>query len=100
MLVYNITVKIGHEVRHDWVRWMKEVHIPEIMDTGLFVKHRMFRLLGVDETDGITYAIQYVCNGMTEYQLYQEKHAYSMQQSHHDRYKDNYVAFRTLMETV
>ncbi len=100
MILYNVTVKIDHEVRQDWLQWMKEVHIPDVMDTGLFVKHRMFRLLGVDETDGITYAIQYLCNSMVEYQLYQEKHAFRLQEEHRQRYQDRYVAFRTLMEKV
>ncbi len=99
-IVYNVTIKVEHEIHQDWLRWMKRVHVPAVMDTGMFIEHKMCRLLGVDEEDGITYAVQYISPNMTTFQLYQEKHAYHLQKDVADRYKGKYVAFRTLMEVV
>ena len=37
----------------------KEEHIPEVMSSGQFSDYKFFRLLEQDETDGVTYIIQY-----------------------------------------
>ncbi len=100
MILYNVTVKIDHAVHDDWKAWMCDVHIPEIMDTGLFHEYKMCKLIGIEEEDGITYAIQYVSPDMNSFQEYQEKHAARLQQDHMKRFENRYVAFRTLMEVV
>ncbi|MCB9052635.1 MAG: DUF4286 family protein [Lewinellaceae bacterium] len=100
MILYNVTVKIDHSVHEDWLQWMKAVHIPDVLATGLFTEHKLCRLLGVDESDGITYATQYFCRDMAAFQQYQQQHAPRLQKDHADRYPDKYVAFRTLMEVV
>lgn len=79
---------------------MQEEHIPEVMDTGMFLEYRMCRLLGMDDDDGITYAIQYFCTDMATFGQYQEKHAPKLQAAHQERFKDKFVAFRTLLEVV
>jgi len=99
-ILYNVTVKVDHEIHNDWLHWMKRVHVPAVMETGMFIEYKICRLMGVDEEDGITYAVQYLCPNMTTYQLYQEKHAYDLQKDHTERYEGKFVAFRTLMKVV
>jgi hypothetical protein len=100
MILYNVTVKIDTKIHKEWVKWMKEVHIPDVLATGLFSEHKLCRLLSVDESDGITYAIQYFCADMEAFEQYQKEHARRLQTEHMNRYKNRYVAFRTLMEVV
>ncbi|MCO6490485.1 MAG: DUF4286 family protein [Phaeodactylibacter sp.] len=100
MILYNVTVKIDLAAHDDWLAWMKNVHIPDVLATGLFTEHKLCRLLGVDESDGITYAIQYFSPDMETFQEYQQHHAPRLQKEHTERYKDKYVAFRTLMEVL
>ena len=100
MIIYNVTVKIEHSVHDEWLDWMKNIHIPDVMDTGLFSENRICRLLSVDDTDGVTYAIQYGCKDLAIYEKYQKEFASALQKDHTDRFKDKFVAFRTIMETV
>ena len=100
MILYNVTVKLDHKIHSDWLRWMKHVHIPDVMKTGMFVEHKICRLLSVDEADGVTYAIQYFSKDMEHYQRYQREFAPVLQQEHTTRYKGQFVAFRTLMQVV
>jgi len=100
MILYNDTIKIDSSVQDEWVQWMKEVHIPEVMQTGLFTEYRMLRLLEQDESDGITFAVQYLSRSMADYQLYKEKFAPALQQKTLDKYEGKFVAFRTLMVVV
>jgi len=99
MLIYNVTVKIDNEVHDEWLNWMRTVHIPDVLATGLFTEHRLAKVL-VDDQDGITYAIQYQCQSAAELDEYQRNHAPKLQAEHTERYRDKFVAFRTLLELV
>ena len=100
MILYNVTVKINLDVHEDWLQWMRDIHIPEVMKTGLFDDHRMARVLLQDESDGITYSIQYSCKDMATMQKYTAQFAPALQRDHTERYKDKFVAFRTLLEII
>ena len=100
MIVYNITIKIDVEAHDSWIEWMTETHIPDVLSTGLFASHRIFRLLEQDESEGLTYVIQYFCNDMDSFRIYEEKFAEQLREEHTEMFKNRFVAFRTLMETV
>lgn len=99
MIIYNVTIKIDEEVEEDWLHWMKNHHIPDVMETGLFEGYKLCRLL-LEEEEGNSYAIQYFCKSMEELEKYQEEYAEALQQEHTERYKDRFVAFRTLLEVL
>ena len=100
MIIYNVTVKVDIEVHDDWIMWMKRTHIPEVMKTGFFVENKFYKVLLQDESDGITYAIQYFCKSMADLQKYQGNHAPRLQKEHIDRFGEKCLAFRTLLETA
>ena len=97
-IFYNVTVVIEHASHDEWLKWMTEVHVPDVMKTGMFLESKICRLLGSDETDGLTYSFQYTAPNMETFQKYQENFAPALQKDHTDRYKGKYIAFRSLME--
>ncbi|MDC1221325.1 DUF4286 family protein [Salibacteraceae bacterium] len=99
MIIYNVTVKIEPEVHSDWLEWMKQKHIPDVMKTGCFIQNEIAKVL-IDEKDGITYSIQYRCESISELNNYFEIHAPALQKEHLEKYKEKFVAFRTLLELV
>ena len=100
MVLYNTTIKINHDVQVEWLAWMKVVQLPAMMETGLVIEYTISRLLGTDEADGFTYSVQYLMDGFSNYQIYQEKHAAGMQKLLHEKYEGKYVAFRTVMKVI
>jgi len=70
MIIYNLTIHVSHAVHQDWLRWQEEENIPAIMDCGQFSEYRLFHLLEQDESEGITYVIQYIAAGMEDYERY------------------------------
>ena len=44
MILYNITVSIDYDVHQEWLIWMKEVHIPDVLSTGLFLKSKIAKI--------------------------------------------------------
>ena len=99
MIVYNVTVNIDESIVDDWLTWMQEIHIPEVMNTGIFLKSQINRVITQDDT-GSTFAIAYTCHSMKDLHQYQINFATELQQQHVARYGDKAVAFRTLMEVI
>jgi hypothetical protein len=100
MIVYNVTVNIDESVHDEWLRWMKEVHIPDVMNTGMFTENRILKILSDEESGGTTYSIQYTCKSLNEFRQYEELFAPALRSEVNEKYKDKFVAFRTLLEVV
>jgi hypothetical protein len=100
MIIYNVTTHIDHSVHEAWLTWMKEIHIPEVMQRGCFTKFQMTRMLEVDETEGATYTIQYYAESKADYNRFIELHAPALRQSIMDKWGDKTLSFRSIMQVV
>jgi hypothetical protein len=100
MYIYNITSKIDPSIHENWVVWMKEIHIPEVMATNCFTQYQFVRLLEVDDSDGPTYAIQYMANSKSDYNRYLEIHAPLLSKKSIDAWGNLFIGFRSLMQVV
>ncbi len=100
MIIYNVTIKVIHERAEEWVKWMIEEHMPELMTLGLFTDSRLCRLLEQDDAEGPTYTAQYFCESMEQYHSYIENHAPEMRERGFARFGNSFIAFRTVMEII
>lgn len=101
MILYNVTINIDKDVQVDWVQWMKESHIPEVLKTGYFTGHKMLRLLNEEGNDtGATYAIQYYCHSLQQLVAYLNGPAPALREKHTKKFEGKFVAFRTFLEEV
>jgi hypothetical protein len=100
MIIYNVTVNIDHAVHNEWLKWMREIHIPEVMQTNLFTESRMLKVLGDEDSGGVTYSVQYTCRSMDDFKNYEKNFAPALREQHNLKYKDRFVSFRTLLEVV
>ena len=97
MIIYNVTVKVDKSIVEEWLRWMRQEHIPDLMKTGLFVDAKLCRLMEQDETDGKTYVAQYFLDSMEHYNSYIAEHAPRMRDKGFKRFGNKFIAFRTVM---
>ena len=100
MIIYNVTVKVENEIHDEWIKWMKDVHVPDVLATGYFSNCRICRVISVQDTDGMTYAFQYDCASTAVLHRYQVKESPRLKQDVQDKFGGKFVAFRTLMEVV
>ncbi len=99
MLLYNVTLIIDESAAEEWLQWMQDVHIPEVMATGKFVSNRLLKVID-SPNEGVTYCSQYVVESEADYQDYQANFAPALQADLQTKFENRYVAFRTLMEFV
>ncbi len=100
MFVYNVTTNAHASIAADWLSWLKEEHIPDIINTGCFTHATILRLLEVDETDGPTYAVQYHAESKAQYNRYITSFADEMRKKALHKWGDKVIAFRSIMEVV
>ena len=98
MYIYNVTINIDSGVHEEWYRWMKEVHIQDVMKTGCFIDHQMVKVLSDDE--GHTYSVQYKFLEMVDLDKYQTEFAPQLQKDHRAKYEGKFAAFRTILKIV
>lgn len=99
MVIYNVTVSIDEDISEQWLKWMQEVHIPNVMATGKFINGKLSRILA-EEEGGKSYSIQYLCPDMETYLAYQKEDAPALQKEHEQQYAGKYVSFRTLLDVL
>lgn len=99
MLLYNVTLIIEESAVAEWLKWMQETHIPEVMATNKFVSNRLLKVLD-SPNEGVTYCAQYVVENLADYEDYQLNFAPALQADLQQKFENRFVAFRTLMEFI
>lgn len=99
-LIYNVTTAVSHAVHREWLHWMQDIHIPEVLGTGCFYKHQLVKVLDTDETEGCTYAVQYYAENRAVYDEYISRYAHSLGQAVKEKWGDQVFSFRSLMAIV
>ena len=100
MIVYNVTSNIDTSVETQWLKWMQEKHIPELLATGKFTSARLVKVLVEEEMGGVTYAVQYTTDSKETLQRYYNEDAPKLRAEALALFGDKVLAFRTELEFV
>ncbi|MCY7291186.1 MAG: DUF4286 family protein [Ferruginibacter sp.] len=100
MIIYNVTTKVHGSIAKEWLQWMKDVHVKEILETGCFTNFKIVKLLEIDEGEGPTYALQLYADSKAIYNQYVEKFAGKMRQQAFDKWGDKFISIRSVMQIV
>jgi hypothetical protein len=100
MIIYNVTTKVHHSIATEWLAWLKDVHVKEILDTGCFTDFKIVKLLEIDEEEGPTYALQLSADSKAIYNQYVEKFAGKMRQQAFIKWGDKFISIRSVMQIV
>jgi len=99
MFLYNVTLILDDSAAQEWLQWMKEIHIPEVLATGMFVSNRLLKVVD-SPNEGVTYCAQYIAETLENCNEYQSTYAPVLQEKLNEKFKNRFVAYRTLMEFV
>jgi hypothetical protein len=101
MIVYSVTVAVDRAIEEDWLSWMRDIHIPDVMATGYFEAYGMQKLIDLDSVGArVTYTINYYCESLDKYKSYRKQAAPKLQDEHTKRYRGRFSATRTLSEII
>lgn len=100
MYIYNVTTNIEESVHDEWLQWMKEKHIPDMLSTGKFVYAKMSQVIIEEEMGGITYSVQYSTDSMETLQDYYKEDADRLRNEALKLFSGKFVAFRTELKVI
>jgi len=100
MFIHNVTTKVDWRISDAWVEWMLKEYMPALIKTNCFVRYHLLKLHEQDDSEGPTYVAQYFEESKALYNRYIKVYADKLQQDAIDKWSDNFIAFRTLLEVV
>ncbi|MCO6494095.1 MAG: DUF4286 family protein [Bacteroidetes bacterium] len=101
MFYYNVTCHADHSVETKWLTWMKQIHIPEVMQTGCFVECKILKVISpVHIEHGTSYAIQYLYRTPEDFEKYLAEHADILREKTSAEFGNSVHAFRTQLEIL
>lgn len=100
MIIYNVTTNIHESVHDQWMTWMQEKHINDVLATGKFSSARMVKVLIEEEMGGVTYSIQYITENKETLQRYYNEDAPRLREEALALFGDKMLAFRTELELI
>jgi len=100
MIVYNVTSGVDKAVEVEWLQWMKEVHLPQIMKTGMFVSYKFYKVLSGDDQTSVSYAVQFMAPSMNNIEKYLDKFAPQLRNETKKRFNLSVTSFRTLLQEI
>ncbi|MCG2461568.1 DUF4286 family protein [Flavobacteriaceae bacterium F89] len=100
MFIYNVTTNIEESVHEEWLQWMKDTHIPEMLATGKFTQAKMCKVLVEEELGGFTYSVQFTVPDQETLQEYYIEDANELRQKAMELFAGKFVSFRTELEII
>ena len=95
-VLYNVTISVDSLKYGEWVRFMREDHIPKVFSSGCFESYRICRIVG-EESGGIGVAVQYVALSQSDLDRYLTEYAPTLKREHQEAFGEAAVAFRTVL---
>ena len=98
-LIYNVTVSVDKEEQSNWISWMLDEHLREMLGTGCFLGFT-FSELHAEEEMGPTYTIQYALASRSDFERYERDFAPAMRKKGSEKFGTKALAFRTTMSVI
>lgn len=99
-IIYNVSVQVEKSISADWLQWMIEEHAPKIIATSCFTNFTAHKLLEQGDEKSITYVIQYFSKSIQAYERYINEFAEKFRKEAFNRWGNQFMAFRTVMEVI
>jgi Domain of unknown function (DUF4286) len=100
MLLYNVTFGIDKVIETEWIAWMKINYLPAMMNTGLFIEYKMYKVLSHDDETSVSFSVQCFAMKIEDVLMYLNEYAPQLTELHREKFKDRHVAFNTLLEEI
>ncbi len=100
MIIYNVSTQVDITIADNWLQWMRDEHIPDVVGTGCFTHAVILQLLEVDTTEGPTYAVQYHAESKALYNRYIREFAEQQRRKSIEKWGNKVIAFRSVLQVV
>lgn len=100
MYIYSVTINIDESAEKEWLNWMENVHIPDMLATGKFFEAKLCKVMIDEDMGGVTYSTQYTTHTKTLLEQYYKEDADKLRSKAIQKFGDKIVAFRTELKVL
>ncbi|MFW9598280.1 MAG: DUF4286 family protein [Paludibacter sp.] len=100
MLIFNTTYKVSTAKTAEWIKWVKDVHIPDMTKKADFSKPQITRIVGSDDEHGTSYSVQFHIATMKELERWHMQHAADLQQNVSSNFGTEVLFFSTVLDII
>lgn len=97
MIIYEVHISIDEEVEEEWLNWMKTVHVPHVIATGLV---QSYQILTTFFESSHLYLFQYYFDALEDYEQYQQKFSPSLREEVLEKYEGKFRSKRAIYKRV
>ena len=92
MIIYSIEIQIEEDISEEWLIWMQNKHIADMMSTKLFTNFYFLKNMKKDNN----YIIQYELENNENLVRYEREFAKKLQAEHMEKYQNKFQAKRSV----
>jgi hypothetical protein len=98
-IIYNVTISVDKNMTSNWMNWMLNEHLRDMMGTGCFLGFR-FCELHTEQDLGPTYTVQYELASQGDLDKYEQNFAPQMRAKGAQLFGEKALAFRSTMTVL
>lgn len=100
MYIFNTTYLVSDKMHGTWVKWLNEIQIPRMIDTGLFTKPQVAKVLSDEVQDGTSFSVQFHFPEIHLFALWSEQFSEDLQQDILERFGTEVLSFSVILEII
>lgn len=99
-MLYSLVIDIETSVHENWLEWVQNYYITEMLQTGCFEHCRISRLIEDEDAGFKTYRLDYICPGIEAYKHYQTECAQDIERKMKRKFMGKFSSMSTLYDLV
>lgn len=100
MYILNITFLVAEPLISTWQEWIRQQLIPSMTSTGLFLQPQLARVHSAEQTDGVSFALQFHTASVDTIDEWLNNNGNSLQQKCTVGFGGNVLFFATTLEVL
>ena len=99
MLIFNTTYLVSDKVLNNWLYWVREKHIPFMMESGYFSQPQVARVI-TGEQEGTSFSVQFHVLDMPTLKLWNQQYNLLFQEKCSQEFGTEVIFFTTVLKLI
>ncbi len=100
MLIFNTTFLVSDKMHGSWLKWLREQHIPFMLESEMFSKPQVAKVITAEDEDGTSYSVQFHIHDLQSLENWHVQHATEFQSNFNTKFGTEVIFFATILEIV
>jgi len=100
MLIFNTTYLVSDKAHGPWLKWVREQHIPFMLNSTYFSQPQVARVITSAEQDGTSFSVQFHVQDMHTLKLWNKEYSLLFQEKCSQQFGTEVIFFTTVLEVV